>query len=292
MSLTCQHITKTYGGREVLRDISLTLEPGRIYGLIGRNGAGKTTLLSILTAQNPATGGTVSLDGQPVWENRKSLEKLCFSRELTANAESGLAAMKVKEYLRIASIYYPGWDKEMEKRLVELFQLNTKKKLAKLSKGMLSMVTIIVAMCSKAPYTFLDEPVAGLDVVAREQFYKLLLEEYAASGRTFVISTHIIEEAADILEEVIILHQGKVLLEGDTQTFVDSARHVSGKAEEVDAATAGLEVHHAETVGRSKGVTVFLKPGQSVDESRDVSVQPVNLQRAFVALCGEEESRQ
>ena len=133
---------------------------------------------------------------------------------------------------------------------------------------------------------------AGLDVVAREQFYKLLLEEYAASGRTFVISTHIIEEAADILEEVIILHQGKVLLEGDTQTFVDSARHVSGKAEEVDAATAGLEVHHAETVGRSKGVTVFLKPGQSVDESRDVSVQPVNLQRAFVALCGEEETRQ
>lgn len=180
----------------------------------------------------------------------------------------------------------------MEARLVSLFELNVKKKLGKMSKGMLSMITIIVALCSKAPYTFLDEPVAGLDVVAREQFYKLLLEEYAASGRTFVISTHIIEEAADILEEVIILHQGKVLLEGDTQTFVDSARHVSGKAEEVDAATAGLEVHHAETVGRSKGVTVFLKPGQSVDESRDVSVQPVNLQRAFVALCGEEETRQ
>ena len=291
MSLTCQHITKAYGGREVLRDISLTLEPGRIYGLIGRNGAGKTTLLSILTAQNPATGGTVSLDGQPVWENRKSLEKLCFSRELTANAESGLAAMKVKEYLRIASIYYPGWDKEMEKRLVELFQLNTKKKLAKLSKGMLSMVTIIVAMCSKAPYTILDEPVAGLDVVAREQFYKLLLEEYTETGRTFVVSTHIIEEASDILEEVIVLHEGKLLLMEETQALLDRVRHVSGKAEEVDAATAGLELHHTETVGRSKGVTVFLQPGQSVDETRDVSVQPVSLQRAFVALCGEEAAR-
>ena len=289
MSLTCQHITKAYGGREVLRDISLTLEPGRIYGLIGRNGAGKTTLLSILTAQNPATGGTVSLDGQPVWENRKSLEKLCFSRELTANAESGLAAIKVKEYLRIASIYYPGWDKEMEKRLVELFQLNTKKKLAKLSKGMLSMVTIIVAMCSKAPYTILDEPVAGLDVVAREQFYKLLLEEYTETGRTFVVSTHIIEEASDILEEVIVLHEGKLLLMEETQSLLERVRHVSGKAEEVDAATAGLELHHTETVGRSKGVTVFLQPGQSVDETRDVSVQPVSLQRAFVALCGEEE---
>lgn len=288
MKLTCERITKVYGGKEVLRDVSLTLEEGKIYGLIGRNGAGKTTLLSILTAQNPATRGTVALDGAPVWENRRALEKLCFSRELNVGAESGLAGMKVKEYLRIASVYYDGWDKDMEKRLVELFDLNVKKKLGKLSKGMLSMVTIIVAMCSKAPFTFLDEPVAGLDVVAREEFYKLLLEEYSATGRAFVISTHIIEEAADVLEEVIILHEGQVLAMEDTQSFVDSARHVSGKAEDVDAATAGLEVHHPETVGRSKGVTVFLKPGQRVDESYDVSVQPVNLQRAFVALCGEE----
>ena len=292
MSLHCEHIVKTYSGKDVLDHVTLDIQPGKIYGLIGRNGAGKTTLLSILAAQNPATGGSITLDGQQVWENRKSLEKICFSRELTANAESGLAAMKAKEYLRIASTYYEGWDKALEERLVKMFDLNVKKKLGKLSKGMLSMITIIVALCSKASYTFLDEPVAGLDVVAREQFYKLLLEEYANSGRTFIISTHIIEEAADVLEKVIILHEGRVLVEEDTQSFVDGAVHVSGKAEEVDAAVAGLDVHHPETVGRSKGVTVFLKPGQKVDESRDVSVQPVSLQRAFVALCGEEEAKQ
>ena len=291
MSLHCEHIVKTYSGKDVLREVTLDIQPGKIYGLIGRNGAGKTTLLSILTAQNPATRGSVTLDGEPVWENRRSLEKLCFSRELNATAESGLSSMKAKEYLRIASTYYENWDRELEERLVKLFNLNLKKKFAKMNKGMLSMVTIVVALCSKAPYTFLDEPVAGLDVVAREQFYKLLLEEYAGSGRTFVVSTHIIEEAADVLEEVIILHEGRVLIEADTQAFVDSAVHVSGKIEEVDAATAGLEVHHPETVGRSKGVTVFLKPGERVDESRDVSVQPVNLQRAFVALCGEEEKQ-
>ena len=291
MSLHCEHIVKTYSGKDVLREVTLDIQPGKIYGLIGRNGAGKTTLLSILTAQNPVTRGSVTLDGEPVWENRRSLEKLCFSRELNATAESGLSSMKAKEYLRIASTYYENWDRELEERLVKLFNLNLKKKFAKMNKGMLSMVTIVVALCSKAPYTFLDEPVAGLDVVAREQFYKLLLEEYASSGRTFVVSTHIIEEAADVLEEVIILHEGRVLIEADTQAFVDSAVHVSGKIEEVDAATAGLEIHHPETVGRSKGVTVFLKPGERVDESRDVSVQPVNLQRAFVALCGEEEKQ-
>ena len=281
MSLHCENIVKTYSGKDVLDKVTLDIQPGKIYGLIGRNGAGKTTLLSILAAQNPASSGSVTLDGQRVWENRKSLEKICFSRELNANAESGLAAMKAKEYLRIAATYYEGWDKPLEERLVKLFDLNVKKKLGKLSKGMLSMVTIIVALCSKAAYTFLDEPVAGLRT----------LEEYSSSGRTFIISTHIIEEAADVLEDVIILHEGRILIETDTQAFVDSAVHVSGKAEEVDAAVSGLEVHHPETIGRSKGVTVFLKPGQKVDESRDVSVQPVSLQRAFVALCGEEEGK-
>lgn len=289
MNLTCENIVKTYSGRDVLQDVSLTLEQGKIYGLIGRNGAGKTTLLSILTAQNPASSGTVALDGQRVWENRRALEHLCFSRELNASAESGMATLRTKEYLRIASVFYPQWDKAMERRLLELFQLPVKKKLGKLSKGMLSMVTIVVAMCSKAPFTFLDEPVAGLDVVARDRFYKILLEEYAETGRTFVISTHIIEEAADVLEEVIILRDGKLLLKTDVQTLVDSACYVSGRAEDVDAATAGLERHHVENMGRSKGVTVFLKKGQQLQEGYDVTVQPLSLQKIFVSLCGEEE---
>ena len=288
MKLICEHITKQYKDKLALNDISLTLEQGKIYGLIGRNGAGKTTLLSVLTAQNPATSGSVTLDDMAVWENRSALEHLCFSRELNVSAESGLGSMKVKEYLRTASIYYRDWDSAMAEKLVELFQLPLKKRMNKLSKGMLSMVTIIVAMASKAAFTFLDEPVAGLDVVAREQFYKLLIEEYTETGRTFVISTHIIEEAADVLEEVIILKDGKVLLEADTQSLVDSARYVSGKAEDVDAVTAGLETHHPEISGRAKSVTVLLKPGQSLPAGYDVSIQPLNLQKVFLALCGEE----
>ena len=282
MSLICQDIVKTYGGKDVLQGVSL----------IGRNGAGKTTLLSILSAQNPATKGAVTLDGEPVWERRGSLEKLCFSRELNANAESGLAAMKAKEYLRIASTYYEDWNKELEERLVKLFDLNLKKKFGKMNKGMLSMITIIVALCSKAPYTFLDEPVAGLDVIAREQFYRLLLEEYQATGRTFLVSTHIIEEAANVLEKVIVLRAGQLLTVADTQSLLDSARYVTGKAEDVDAATAGLEAHHARHMGRSKAVTVFLREGQSIREGYDLTVQPMSLQQVFVALCGEEEGEQ
>ncbi|MBO5152909.1 MAG: ABC transporter ATP-binding protein [Eubacterium sp.] len=286
--LVCENISKQYKKKEVLHDIDLTIEQGKIYGLVGRNGAGKTTLLSILTAQNPATSGTVTYDGIPVWENQKALDHLCFSRELNTLSVLGPNTIKVKEYLQMARTYYPNWDSEMEKRLVAQFELNPKKKISKLSKGMLSMVTIVVALASKADITILDEPVAGLDVVARDDFYRLLIEEHEATGRTFIVSTHIIEEAANVFEEVIFLKDGEILLKEDTQELLDRAVHVSGLAEEVDAACAGLEIHHAEKMGRSKGVTVLLAPGQQIADGYDVTVQPVSLQNLFVALCGRE----
>ena len=286
--LVCENISKQYKKKEVLHDINLSIEQGKIYGLVGRNGAGKTTLLSILTAQNPATSGSVTCDGMPVWENQKALDHLCFSRELNTLSVLGPNTIKVKEYLQMARTYYPNWDRDMEKRLVEQFELNTKKKISKLSKGMLSMVTIIVALASKADITILDEPVAGLDVVARDDFYRLLLEEHEATGRTFIVSTHIIEEAANVFEEVIFLKDGEILLKEDTQELLDRAVHVSGLAEEVDAACEGLEIHHVEQMGRSKGVTVLLAPGEQIADGYDVTVQPVSLQHLFVALCGRE----
>lgn len=289
--LVCENLTKQYGSKTVLDHVNLTLESGKIYGLIGRNGAGKTTLLSLMSNQNPISAGTATIDGQRIWENPKALSRLCFSRELNLSAESALSSYTLKAYLRAAETYLPHWDKEMAARLLELFGLEKKKKLGKLSKGMLSMVTILVAMASKAEFTFLDEPVAGLDVVAREQFYQLLLEEYTETGRTFVLSTHIIEEAADVMEEVIILDRGKILLKENTQELVDRARYVTGLADQVDGATAGLPCHHVENIGRSKAVTVLLPEGEELHPGYDVTVQPVNLQKLFVALCGEEVHR-
>lgn len=286
--LIAQGVTKTYGKKEVLHGIDLELESGKIYGLIGRNGAGKTTLLSILTSQSPSTGGRVVFDGQPVWENPAVLKHLCFSRELNCGASNGIGAMKVKDYLKTAAIFLPCWDQDMADRLMEEFHLDRKRKLNKLSKGMLSMVTIIVALASKAEFTFLDEPVAGLDVVARERFYQILLEEFSDTGRTFVVSTHIIEEASDVLEEVIIVDQGRILLKENTAELLDRSWHVSGHEEMVDQAVAGLTVRHAERLGRSKGVTVLLKPGEKLRPGYDVDIQKPSLQKVFVALCGEE----
>lgn len=281
-------LVKRYGTKEVLHGVSLELESGKIYGLIGRNGAGKTTLLSILTAQNPATEGTVTLDGAPVWENPEALRHLCFAREMLPLGGNTASALKVKEYLRIASTFLPGWDQEMADHLIKLFGMEMKQQISKLSRGMQSMVTIIVALASKAEFTFLDEPAAGLDVVAREQFYRILMEEFTRTGRTFVVSTHIIEEAADVFEEVILVDQGKVLLKEETQSLLERSFHISGHKEQVQAATKGLERYHMEQMGRSMGVTLLLNPGQSIPEGYEVNLQKPSLQKLFIALTGEE----
>lgn len=293
--LVCSNITKNYKEKKVIQNLNLELEKGKIYGLIGRNGVGKTTLLSILSGQNPSTEGAITLDGENVWENPEALSRICFSRELNPLTGGGANNMRVKDYFYAASIYMPGWDKEYASCLVKEFELDSKARIQKMSKGMLSMVTIIIALASKAEFTFLDEPVAGLDVVMRETFYKVLLEEFSKSGRTFVISTHIIEEAADVFEEVILLKDGQVVLKENTQELMERAFHVSGKEEDVDSAVAGQEVYHPEKLGRSKGVTVLMPPGEvfksaSGAESR-LSVQPMSLQQIFVALCGKEDEK-
>lgn len=287
-TLECRGIEKKYKDKYALKGINLTIEKGKIYGMIGRNGAGKTTLLSMLTAQGRPTKGEVDLNGEKIWENQKALNRMCFSRELNPVTGMGPNNMKVKEYLKIASVYFPYWDSDMADRLIKDFGLNIKQRVCRLSKGMMSMITIIVALASKAEYTFLDEPVAGLDVVAREQFYRLLLEEYNESGRTFIISTHIIEEVADLFEEVIIIKEGELLLKENTQNLLERACHVSGTAEAVNRVIEGKEVHGMENMGRSKGVTVLMEPGEWIEPAADLSVQPVSLQNLFVALCGRE----
>lgn len=289
MELTGKEIRKSYGKKEVLCGIDLTLEEHKIYGLIGRNGAGKTTLLSVLTAQSPLTSGSVTLDGEPVWENKKALSHLCFAREISQMTGSGIAAVKAKDYLKVARTFCPHWDQEMADHLISQFHLDVKKRISKLSKGMVSMLTIIVGLASKADITILDEPTSGLDVIAREKFYQLLMEEYTETNRTFVISTHIIEEAEDIFEDVIILDEGKILRNENTQELLERSFHVSGLADEVDVACAGLTVYHEETIGRSKGVTVVLENGQQIAPGHEVKIQKLNLQKLFVALCEKDE---
>ena len=288
--LKAKGVYKSYGKTQVLHGLDLEIEPGKIYGLIGRNGAGKTTLLGILTAQNTMDSGEVTYGGEPVWENQKALDQICFSRELQATMFTGQNTLKVKQYLKMGKLFYPNWDQEYADRLMAEFKLDPKKKIHQLSKGQASMVTILLALASRAPLTILDEPAAGLDVVARERFYQLLLEDYAETGRTFVVSTHIIEEAASVFERVIILDEGHIIENAPTEELIAQFHYISGHEEEVDRVTRGLEVLQTQQMGRHKTVAVR---GEEVKlaaaREADVDVSPMSLQKVFVALCGHED---
>lgn len=282
-------LCKTYGKVKALADVSLALEPGHIYGLIGRNGAGKTTLLAALTAQIPLDEGTVTYGGAPVWENEAALGELCFSRELSGKLGTSANALRVKDYLKAGRLFYPHWDEDYAHRLTGQFGLDEKKRINALSKGMMSAVTITMALASQAPITMMDEPVAGLDMVAREDFYRLLLEDYAATGRTFVISTHILEEAATIFEKVLILKEGRLLEDCDTDALLEQFCAVSGRDDEVAAACAGYEVLRTERLGRHTQCTVRAPAEAVAARGLDVDCAPLPLQKVFVALCGHEQ---
>lgn len=285
--LIAKGVCKSYGTRQVLKNLDLEILPGKIYGLIGRNGVGKTTLLGILTAQNTMDSGSVTYGGQPVWENQQVLDQICFSRELAGTILSGQNTLRVRHYLKTAAIYYPSWDQEYADCLMEEFKLEEKKKIHQLSKGQMSMVATVIALASRAPLTILDEPTAGLDVVMRERFYQLLLEDFARTERTFIISTHIIEEAANVFERVLILDDGQIIENAVTDELVDQFRYISGREDVVDEVCRGLEVLTTHQIGRHKtcavrGEGVKLQAAQSAD----VDVSPMNLQNVFVALCG------
>lgn len=291
-ALRAQKLNKSYGKHTVLRNLNLTIEPGCIYGLVGRNGAGKTTLLSLLAGQNTKDSGEVTYGGEPVWENPRALRDLCFARELSPSGE--VAALKAKDYLLAAKLFCPHWDAVYADTLLKKFEVDTGKRLNQMSKGQMSMVTIVVALASRAPVTLLDEPAAGLDVVMRERFYRLLLDDYTQTGRTFVVSTHIIEEAAGVFERVVVLDEGRVIADDMTEELVDQFRYVSGSAAAVDRALAvGPAPLQTRTVGAHKIVAVRGNRDlfDRLAADSELSVEGMNLQNVFVALCshGDEE---
>ena len=152
----------------------------------------------------------------------------------------------------------------------------------------MSMVTILLALASRADMTFLDEPTAGLDVDMREKFYHLLLDDFAETGHTFVMSTHIIDEAATVFERVLILKEGRLIEDCETDALLAQFCAVSGREDVVAAACSGYEVLHTERLGRQTLCTVRAPAADIEARGLDVDCETLPLQKVFVALCGHE----
>lgn len=269
-------VTKRYGDVTALDDVSFTLEENRIHGLLGRNGAGKTTAMQILTAQNFATSGRAEIFGEQPYENARVLARTCFIRESLKYPD----AYKVRHALAAAATVYPHWDPAFAEQLVEEFGLPPGRPCNKLSRGQQSAVGVVIGLASRAPLTFFDEPYLGLDAVARQLFYDRLLADYAVHPRTVILSTHLIDEVSDLIEHVVLIDQGRVLIDAGADDLRGRAVTVTGPVEPVERFARGHVELHREQLGGFLRVTL----SGAEPEPRETSLQfePVSLQQLVV----------
>ena len=215
-------LTRNYRGQLAVDHATFDLEPRSITGLLGRNGAGKTTLMRILAGHEFASAGAVHVLGASPVENEQVLRQMIFVREDQAYPD-----FKVRHVLQAASSFYPNWSHELAGAMVTEFSLPLNRKVRKLSRGMRSALGIVIGLAARAEVTLFDEPYAGLDPVARQLFYDRLLAEYAEHPRTILLSTHLIDEAAGLLERVIVIDRGQIVLNADADDLRGAATSVS-----------------------------------------------------------------
>jgi ABC-2 type transport system ATP-binding protein len=287
-TIEIRNLSKTYGKTQALKNVSLSFLPGKIVGFLGRNGAGKTTLLNIVTNRIFADQGEVFIDAESAFENDRAQGKIFYVTEKILYPGS----MRVKEVYRLTQDFYPGFDLAYAQQLAARFQLEPGKKVEALSTGYKSILKLILALASNAPLLLLDEPVLGLDANHRDLFYRELLAHFNAQTQTVVLSTHLIEEAANLLEDVIILHEGEILLSRPIEDILRLAYTVSGSQEAVDRYAAGKKVIREEYLGKYKAATIFQERSTADQEllaNLELDCSPAHLQEVFICLTNPQE---
>lgn len=274
-------LTKKFGSFTAVDNVSFQVEANKIYGLLGRNGAGKTTIMQLLTGQDFASHGSVKVFGERPVENNHVLKNVCFIKESQKYPDE----FKVKHVFRSAPWFFENWDADFAESLIADFRLPLNRQIKKISRGQLSAVGVIVGLASRAPLTFFDEPYLGLDAVARQIFYDRLLEDYAEHPRTVILSTHLIDEVSNLLEHVLVIDEGRIIIDSDAEELRGSASTVAGTASAVEAFIGAREVLHREGLGGLASVTIN---GQLSGAERASAVQaglelaPVSLQQLIV----------
>ncbi|MGV3733883.1 MAG: ABC transporter ATP-binding protein [Microcella sp.] len=277
-------LTKRYRGITAVDGVDFQLARNTITGLLGRNGAGKTTLMHLLTGQEFATHGSITIAGESPVENPRVLQHTCFIKESQRYPDD----FKPKHVFAAAPGFFPNWDADFARELAAELRLPVDRRIKKLSRGQLSSVGIIVGLASRAPITIFDEPYLGLDAIARQAFYDRLLADYAAHPRTIILSTHLIDEVADLLEHALVIDNGRILIDSPVDALRAHAATIAGPAAAVEQAVAGLDVIHRERLGGFVSATVAGITEQVTASARaaGLEVGPVSLQQLIIRQTG------
>ncbi|MFZ7131650.1 MAG: ATP-binding cassette domain-containing protein [Eubacteriales bacterium] len=279
-------VSKDFGRTKALDDLNLIIEPNKIYGLLGRNGAGKTTLLNVLTNRLFPTSGEIIIDGETVNENDAVLSSIYYMTEQNLYPEGD----KIKGLFKWTKEFYPGFDIDYANKLSDKFELDTNKKVKALSTGYKSIFKAILTLASNAAILLFDEPVLGLDAYHRELFYKEVIANYNNHPKTMIVSTHLIEEAARVIEVALVIKKGKLIIKESVEELLMNSYMISGESSRVDQYIQNKKALGVEYMGPMKSV-VLLERLQKDDENSandlKLEIGKIELQKLFISLTEE-----
>ena len=287
--LEAKNVVKTFDGFRALDGLTMTVPAGAVYGLVGPNGAGKSTIIRHLAGIYRQDSGEVLLDGHPIYEDPD------VKRRMTVIGDDWyyFPQASIREMARFFAGLYPQFSWERYEKLKQVFPLDEKLMLRRMSKGMQKQAAFWLTVCCMPEYLILDEPVDGLDPVMRRQVWSLLLGDVAERGTTVLVSSHNLWELEDVCDHVGILDHGRVLLERSLSDLQDNTVKLqaayAGVTEPV--LPAELNILHRSHVGR---VYTYIIRGKREEILRRMQITdpvllepiPLTLEEIFIYELG------
>ena len=278
--LEARNVVKTFDGFRALDNANLTVPKGAVYGLVGPNGAGKSTIIRHFTGVYRPDSGELTLEGRSIYENPAIKQRLC----VIPDDWFYFSQWSIREMARLYKGMYPSFSQERYDRMHEVFPLDDRQMIRRMSKGMQKQAAFWITMSCMPEYLILDEPVDGLDPVMRRQVWSLLLGDVAERGTTVLVSSHNLRELEDVCDHVGILNHGKVLLERSLSDLQDNTvkLQVAYQGVTEPVLPAELNILHRSHVGR---VYTYIVRGSSQEILRRMQItEPVLLESIPLTL--------
>ena len=283
-----KNVVKRFDGFTALDGASLSVPTGSVYGLVGPNGAGKSTIIRHLTGLYRQDEGTVAIGGEDVWENAG------LKARVAAIPDDWYYFLQstVRDMMRFYKGFYPRFSMERYEKLKEVFSIDEKRVIRRLSKGMQKQVAFWLALSCMPDYLILDEPVDGLDPVMRRQVWSLVMGDVAERGTTVLVSSHNLRELEDVCDHVGIMDKGKVLLERSLAQLQDNMVKLQVVFQDgVNEVPADLPVLHASKIGRIHTLIMRMNAQEAaarlaVYDPMLVDAVPLTLEEIFIYELG------
>ena len=276
MKLEVKNLRKRYGQNLVLDDISLTFESGNIYGLFGRNGAGKSTLFRCINDLLPYDEGSIMLDGAEYRDLAREKRKMLA----IANEDNLFPADANIKSMASAYAYLRNIDEEKLLSDIDRFSIPARKKWEKLSTGERTMLKNVFAINSGASFIFLDEPVLGLDAINRDELYRRLLEDFSEE-KTYIISSHIIDEVASFASYIYFLDSRRIVLEGESELIQQQSFILSGSSVDLAGVKGNFSIISR---GNRLGSEYMCVLGKIEEVPASVKMEKTDLQQLFIEM--------